>query len=259
MVVGFIFPKGEGRIVKKCTKKQMQKGTTLKDKLQGQIACQGQNLGKFLDLVESFKKYIPDEVRRYHAAVQAMNQAAGLSRDDILRAADNQINGLKQQREGFGKSMANKRAQLNEMKTGVQEIRGRMKELQEKLHIIETQEKKARATAIAFEKDIKVREESFHTVAQNLEDEITETKNRIIDHLSKDVGIVEITLEQKKVQEIKDRVFSPIPEGMEAEDTTEEEAAITVKPCPMCNSQMDFYDFDKAWKCYICGHEEHNE
>lgn len=58
---------------------------------------EGENtiFGKFRELVESFEEIIPEENQRYHAAIKALSTTSKLSRQEIVKAVNIQLEELK--------------------------------------------------------------------------------------------------------------------------------------------------------------------
>ncbi len=67
----------------------------LRDEIKKIIESEDTIFGKFHGLVESFREIIPDEKQRYNAAIKALSTTSKVSRQDIAKAVNNQLEELK--------------------------------------------------------------------------------------------------------------------------------------------------------------------
>ena len=67
----------------------------LRDEIKKVIESEDAIFGKFRGLLESFREIIPEEKQRYNAAIKALSTTSKLSRQEIVKAVNNQLEELK--------------------------------------------------------------------------------------------------------------------------------------------------------------------
>jgi hypothetical protein len=234
----------------------------LTDEIRKEIEREGEPLKKFLELVDSFKDIIPEEDKRFNAALKALGHAAGLVRKDVVGAADRQLEELKKQQEIFSYSVAHRRRELKSMGTKSREIRTQVAELRDRIRRLEEQEKEMLSNMEEGEREIASTEERFGSIVGDLGREIAGIKQRILEH------IPEAPLPGEKTTgeapRPRKKAVAPAPQAAPAvEDPArelkrpeEKKASGSARQCPVCNNQMDWYEVEKKWKCFVCAHEE---
>ena len=103
----------------------------LRDEIKKVIESEDTIFGKFLGLLESFKEVIPEETQRYNAAIKALSTTAKLSRQDIVKAVNNQLEELKILEKGLLGTPSGWRDELKAMEAKSQETRGEISKLRE--------------------------------------------------------------------------------------------------------------------------------
>lgn len=215
-------------------------------------------LRKFLGLVESLRDIVPEEDKRYHAALESLSQTIGVSKEDIVRAADRQLSEFENQKKSFALSLVERRAEMKVLLARANHIRSEASRLQEEINRLEEEEKSILANVKAEEAALRTTEENFAVAVEKLEKEIGETRSRIRRYLLEGAPPPDEPLMRLHVEDDAETVVG----GEEADDFGDttlrppaEKASVNTKTCPNCKNQMDWYDFDKKWKCFVCAHE----
>jgi DNA repair exonuclease SbcCD ATPase subunit len=233
-------------------------GSQLIESIRSEIEKENGVLRKFLGLVESLRDIVPEEDKRYHAALESLSQAIGVSKEDIVRAADRQLSELENQRKSFALSLVERRAEMKVLLARANHIKSEASRLQEEIHRLEEEEKRILAKVKAEEAALRTTEENFTAVVEKLEKEIGETRRRITRYLLEGAPPPDEPLMHPHMEEFAGtRAVGEDPDDFG--DTTlrpaAEKTSVNTKTCPNCQNQMDWYDFDKKWKCFVCAHE----
>ena len=228
----------------------------LRDEIIKVIESEDAIFGKFRELVESLEEIIPEENQRYNAAIKALSATSKLSRQEIVKAVNNQLKELKILEKGLMPAHTSWRDELKVMETKSREMRDEIAKLREKIGRLESEEKGILTAMAAREKEMGLVEKAVGALFTDIGEEITYIKNKV----------EEYTAERAVVQPIehRDPIISDIPgekkeggqqkieiQGSSAPHDTEWE-----KKCPMCGGRMNFHSNDKMWLCYVCAYEE---
>lgn len=220
---------------------QLFNGGRLQQGIRDEMQQEGGPLGKFLGLVESFREIIPDEDKRYSAALKALAQASDLSPEDVLGAAEIRLSDFKKLEQGLSSAADGWRKELKELETRSREIKAQISQLQDKLQDLQEEEEEVLDKLAAGEEGISSAVERAGAVLRDLEQEIKDIKGKIILHIS---------------GEAPSEVETPRAEGRRRRGRPSSEAAQGKRACPNCSGQMDWYEVEKTWKCFVCAHEE---
>lgn len=212
---------------------------------------------KFRELVESFEEIIPEEKQRYHAAIKALSTTSKLSRQEIVKAVNNQLEDLKTLEKGLMPALPGWRDEFKVMKARSLEIRDEISKLREKLGRLESEEKGILNEMVAREKEMELVEKAVGELFTEIGEEITYIKKRV----------EEFTSEGAASQPIPPRVSihkSDIPDEekgggehkIEIRESSAPQETEWEKKCPMCGGQMSFHVKDEMWLCYACAYEE---
>jgi hypothetical protein len=158
----------------------------ISDEIRSEIKKEGENLGRFLDLVESFRAIIPDEGKRYYAAFTALSKTMGLDRDMITEAADKQLEALKKQEDGLSQKVKEKRDELDSLTSKAKSLRKEITVLQESIGRLEKEEKDIVDNISSEENKIKLMEEGFDNVVKEIKDGIIAVRGKVVDYLSEE-------------------------------------------------------------------------
>ena len=228
----------------------------LRDEIKKVIESEDTIFGKFRELVESLEEIIPEENQRYNAAIKALSATSKLSRQEIVKAVNNQLKELKILEKGLMPTHTGWRDELKVMETKTREMRDEIAKLREKIGRLESEEKGILTAMAAREKEMGLVEKAVGALFTDIGEEITYIKNKV----------EEYTAERAVVQVIAhgDSIISDIPgekkeggqqkieiQGSSAPHDTEWE-----KKCPMCGGRMNFHSNNKMWLCYVCAYEE---
>jgi predicted nucleic acid-binding Zn-ribbon protein len=230
----------------------------LLEKVRCEIEKDSGELKKFLDLVESFRDIVPEEDKRYHAAMKALTHDSGSGKEALLSAADRRLSELENQKKSFALSLAGRRAEMKVLLAKPDRLKDEISRLKEELRRLEEEENNVLTNFAAEEKALTTTEEKFSAMAEALEKEILEIRRRITRYLFEGAAPPDGHLMQLDID--ADDAVSPSGEeadGFEGATFRLEagEASGNTKPCPNCRNQMNWYDFDKKWKCFVCAHE----
>jgi len=229
----------------------------LRDEIKKVIESEGTIFGKFRELVESFEEIIPDEKQRYHAAIKALSTTSKLSRQEIVKAINDQLEELKILERGVMHAPG-WRDEFKVMEDKSREMRDEISKLREKIGRLESEEKKILNGMAGREKEMEVVEKAVGELFKDIGAEITCIKKRI----------EEFTAESAAAQPIppRDSIKSDIPiekkGGGEQQSEIGESSAPQEqdtefqKKCPMCGGRMNFHTNEERWQCYACAYEE---
>ncbi len=148
-------------------------------RVRADIEARGPALTQFLALASSFMEIIPDESGRYRAAMKALEKTGGLTRKEVLRAANDQLRALGSQREVFVGTVDRKREELKARGGGAEAIRAQIAELQQNLARLQAQEQELLRDVAVEEGRIKVAEAGFSKVLSAMETEIKASQEKI--------------------------------------------------------------------------------
>jgi DNA repair exonuclease SbcCD ATPase subunit len=240
----------------------------LQEELRDEIEREGEGLKKFLDLVASFTDIIPEEGKRYHAAMKALSHAADLTSQHVVEAANRQIAALKKQRDGFARSVADRRTELKALSRKSQDIKSQIANLQNRIRRMEEEERELMESVAAGERELESAEDAFANIVENLEYEIADTRKKVMAYLLNEVPEAEDTA----IPEIPVGSEQAVPSIRGAEEPDRGDVTIKLTPpetqesgpgsdakqksCPVCNNRMEWYGVKKMWKCFVCAHEE---
>ena len=153
--------------------------TELAAKVRADIAGRGQVLTQFLALAASFAEIIPEESGRYRAAMKALEKTGNTTRQEVLRAANDQLRALGAQREVFLGTVSRKREELKTLGGGTEAIRARITELQQTIGQLQQEEQGVLRNVALEEGKIKAAEEGFSSLLAALETEIKASQEKI--------------------------------------------------------------------------------
>ena len=226
----------------------------LRDEIKKVIESDGTIFGKFRELVESFEEIIPEEKQRYNAAIKALSTTSKLSRQEIVKAVNNQLEELKILEKGLMPALPVWRDEHKAMEAKAREMRDEISKLREKIGWLENEEKEILNGMAARKKEMEVVEKAVGELFTDIGAEITYIKKRI----------EEFTAESAASQPIppRDSIKSDIPSeekgsGEQKSEIRESSAPQDTewqKKCPMCGGRMDLRI--NMWMCYSCAYEE---
>jgi hypothetical protein len=192
---------------------------------------------KFRELLNSFREIIPDEEKRYQAAVKALACASGLSQKDIQKAGDNQLAELKRLEKGFLSALPGRRDEIKTMETKAREIRNEIEQLSEKIAQLEEEEQVLLKGKSSREEEKKLAEKTIGSILTGIAGEITSILKKV---------------EEMSPPASADSLESPAhkPESKQSNPS---------RNCPMCGRGVEWYSEEKKWKCFSCAYEELEE
>lgn len=250
-VVADLFDKSKGELSPKIQ--------YLHNEIKKIIESENTVFGKLRGLTESFQEIIPDEKQRYNAAIKALSTTSKLSREEIVKAVNDQLEELKILEKGLVPAVPDWRNELKAMEATTLEIRGEITKLRERMVWLESEEKRILTGMATRQKEVELAEKAMRELFADIGAEITTIKKKV----------EEFTAERAAPQ--------PIPQKAPAKtDTPAEKKEVGVqkneikesfvpqdtewqKKCPMCGGRMDFYSQENKWQCYSCAYEELEE
>jgi len=157
----------------------------LADQIRIEISKKGEQLSKFLALVSSFEDDIPNEVKRYAAAIKAMSAAAGLKKEDLLAAADLQLEALKEQQTEITSSLADRRTELKIKEQKARDVRKQIDLLTESIKRLEGEEKDLVVVVASGETELRTIESKLGDIIRGIEKEVLDIKDKINEKFEK--------------------------------------------------------------------------
>lgn len=230
----------------------------LREEIRKVIESEDTIFGKFRGLEASFTEIIPDEKQRYNAALKALSTTSKLSRHEIVKAVNNQLEELKILEKVLMPANAGWRGELKAMEARAQEMKDEIAKLREKIALLENEERGIFSGMAAREKEMELVEKAVGELFTEIGAEITSIRKKVED----------FTAESAVSQPIppKEPVTSDIPS--EAKTVVEQKSDILEasppldtewqKKCPMCGGQMSrlIQINEEIWQCYSCAYEE---
>jgi len=233
---------------------------SLRDELKKVIENENTIFGKIRGLVESFREIIPEEKQRYNAAIKALSATSKLSRQEVVKSVDNQLEELKILEKGLLSALPGRRDEFAAMEAKSREIKDEISKLRERLERLENEEKEILNGMAARTQEMTLVEKAVGELFTDITADITFIKKKIeesaaesavapvaqpspptasikSDIPAKDTGVVE-----QKVE-----ISAPFP-PQPLPDTKQE------KICPMCGGKMS--DYRDRLRCYACAYEE---
>lgn len=261
----------------------------LHDEIKKELEAENKTFGTFLGLVESLQDIIPKEKQRFNAAIKALAKTSGLSRQNILESADNQLEGLGNVEKKVFSALAGFGDELRDMDSRLKKTKDELSELRKKIADLEKEEQEILGSMASWEKGCKVVEQSVRKVFTDIGAEITGVRNKIEQFAAEEVPQQPIPppesaestkrdkpgetagtqkkIEQSAAEEVPPQPATPPVSVENAERIDAGEDIILefpskpgdskwVKKCSLCGGTMDFYTTEAMWKCYNCGNEE---
>ena len=228
----------------------------LRDEIKKVIESENAIFGKFRELVESFREIIPEEKQRYSAAIKALSTTSKLSRQEIIKAFNNQLEELKILEKGLMPALPGWRNELKVMEAKSREMRDEISKLRKKIVQLESEEQGILNGMAAREKEMELVEKAVGELFTDTRAEITDIQKKV----------EEFTAESEASQPIphRDSINSDIPSEEKGGDEQKSEIRESSAPqdtewqkkCPMCGGRMNFHLQEKMWMCYVCAYEE---
>jgi len=156
----------------------------LRQELLQQLAKEGPLLGQFLELAASLAELIPQESASYQAALRALEQTGGASKDEILASVDNQLAALANEKSVFAESVQKKLAAQQTSTRKGEEIRARISDMQKAIQALEQEEQQLFAKMASEEKLIRTAQMRFDSAAREVERELRSKQEKIRNYLT---------------------------------------------------------------------------
>jgi chromosome segregation ATPase len=229
----------------------------LRDEVKKVIESENTVFGKFREMVESFRDIIPEERQRYNAAIKALSTTMKLSREEIVKAINDQLDELKILEKGLMPTLPDWRDEFTAMEAKASEMKGEIAKLREKIAQLESEEKAILNSMTAHKKEVELVEKAMKGLFADIGAEITYIKKKVEEFTGEHAGAPPVPQtdpgkadifpsEKKRGSEKKSEVKEP-----DAQQGAEWE-----KKCPMCGGKMNYHISDELWQCYSCAYEE---
>ncbi len=231
----------------------------LRDEIKKVIESEDTIFGKFRGLVESFREIIPEEKQRYHAAIKALSTTSKLSRQEILKAVNNQLEELKILEKVLMAALPGWHAEHKAMEAKSQEMRDEISKLRKKIEQLESEEKEILNSMTTRKKEMEIVEKAVGELFTDIGAEITSIKKKVDEFTAesavsqpippRDSVTSDISSEDKGGGEQKNEISEP---------STPQDTDLQ-KKCPMCGGRMNLHIKENKWVCYSCAYEEPKE
>jgi ribosomal protein L37AE/L43A len=246
----------------------------LGDELRKVMISEDTVFGKFRVLLESFRTVIPDEKQRHQAALQALSTTSKLSRQEIVKAINGQLEELKIVETGLISPQSGWRDGLKSMESRSQQLKGEIAQLRERLAQLESEEKAVQAHMSAREKDLELAEKTVKELFANIVVEIS-ALNKKVEEWTADAPVAQpippaptppavqptppAAQPGPKKEPEKGDVLS---KKMDSEQKVEIKTSLPQqdtkfqRKCPMCGGPYHLLELEKIWQCFTCAYEE---
>jgi len=212
--------------------------------------------GKFRGLLASFQEVIPEEKQRYHAAIKALSSTSKLSQQEIVKAANDQLEELATLEKSLLSPLTGWYNELKAMDAKSREMRAEISKMRDTIVRLEGEEDGIRKGKAAREQIMKLAEKAMKELFTDVGTEITAIKKKVEEFNpespaiqpapQKAPGKKKVSVEKKSTEEKKVEIQTPpapIDTGFQ-------------KKCPMCGGQFNYHTNEKIWMCYTCAYEE---
>lgn len=232
----------------------------LREEIKNVIESEDTIFGKLIGVAESFREIIPEERQRYSAAIKALSATSKISRQEIVKAVNTQLEELKIL-EKVLLGTHGWRVELKAMEAKSSEMKDEITKLREKIGRLETEEKEILNGIALREKEMELVEKAVGKLFADIGTEIGYIKKRVEEPPTGEHAIYQpvppgdsmksgIPGEEKGGGEQKSKILEP---SAPPQDTG------LHKKCPMCGGRMDLQMNGEMWLCYSCAYEESGE
>ena len=250
---------------------------SLRDELKKVIENEDTIFGKIRGLVESFREIIPEEKQRYNAAIKALSTTSKLSRQEVVKAVDNQLEEIKILEKSFLSALPGRRGEYAALEAKSREIKDEISKLRERLGQLENEEKEILNGMAAREQEVTLVEKAVGELFTDIRSDITNVKKKVEESTASTIiqpsipaasPAVSIEIEVAQPSPPTASVTSDVPvaekgsvdqkvevSGISAPSVSQQvQETQREKRCPMCGTKMT--DNGERWRCYACAYEE---
>ncbi|HEX9021533.1 MAG TPA: hypothetical protein VF903_09745, partial [Nitrospirota bacterium] len=250
----------------------------LRDEIKKVIEDEDTIFGKFRRLVESLREIIPDEQKRYNAAVKALSTTSKLSQQEIVKAVGNQLEELKILEKGLLPALPGWRDELKIMEAKSRELRDEVSKLRERVVQLEIEEKVILNDLSGREKQMELVEKAVKDLFAEIGAEVANTGKKVEEFTSEPAAQPALQKDSAKSdlfgQKVESAAARPVLPGdsmksgildeekgdggqkSEIFESPAQQDTGSGKKCPMCGGRMNFHADGEMWICYSCAHEE---
>ncbi len=227
----------------------------LREEIKKIIESEDAIYGKIRGLVESFREIIPEESQRYHAAVKALSATSKLTRQEIVKGVDNQLEELKILEKGLLSALPGWREELKAMETKARGLRDDIARLRETIGRLESEEKGILSGMAVRQKEMELVEKSVGEVFADIGAVITSVRKKLEESSVESAPAPALKTSQKSGHP-GGRTAAGVQTSEVLEPTPPQQDMEWQKKCPMCGGRMDFHLKENKWMCYTCAYEE---
>jgi ribosomal protein L37AE/L43A len=228
----------------------------LRDEIIKDIGSRDLIFGKFLELLEALRHVIPGEENLYHAALKSLSTTSGISQKDVLGAADTRLSELKRLGEAFKSALGGWRDDVKGMESKSLEIRKEISKFREKIGQLEKEERQILDGMAARSKEIELAQNGIAVLMSDIAAEITGIKAKLEEFASERGPLQPVS----PPDSVKDNGLETDVSGgaveVELQPMSAPQDTEGSKKCSVCGGQSMWYESEKIWKCYVCGHED---
>jgi ribosomal protein L37AE/L43A len=227
----------------------------LREEIKKVIENEDTIFGKFHGVAESFREFIPEEIQRYNAAIKALLKTSKISRQEVVKAVNAQLEELKILEKVLLGAASGWRYQLKDRVAKSREIGDRLSKLREQIGRLESEEKEILNSIAAREKEMDPVEKAVRELFADIRAEISHIKKRVEEPATGERPVFQPvppwdSLNAGPAGTTGGGLKSEIREAPAPQDTESR------KKCPMCGGRMDLQIGGKTWLCYSCAYEE---
>jgi len=228
----------------------------LRDEIKKMTVSGDTIFGKFRELVESFREIIPEEKQRYTAAIKALSTTSKLSRQEIVKAVNNQLEELKILEKGLLLTGPGWRDELKAMEAKSQEMRDEISSLREKIGTLESEEKGLLNGITARKKEMELVEKAVGELFTDIGAEITSIKNKVEEFTAERAASRPVLPKEFVKRDIPREEKGGDKQKIEISEPSEPQDTEFQKKCLMCGGRMHLHSKEGMWLCYSCAYEE---
>jgi ribosomal protein L37AE/L43A len=230
----------------------------LRDEIIKDIERKDETFGKFRGLLESLSDVVPEEEKRYRAAIKALSFTSGLTRGDVLEAVDRRLSELKEMGKAFTSALPAWRADLKVMESKSEGIRNEISMSRKKMSQLEEEEREILDGMAELARKVELAENGIDGLLTDIAAEITGVKVKAEESVDDKISLPPLRPGDsfKNSRRTAD-IITVVPESSFQEASLpQDQNAEEWKKCPVCGGRAMWYLKKKVWKCYVCAHEE---
>jgi enoyl reductase-like protein len=188
-----------------------------------------------------------------------LSTTSGLSKEDVLKAADRQLAELKKLKEGLISALPDWHDDLKVMESKSLEIRKEISRLREEIMLLETKRQEILDGMAVREKEMEIAEKGMEDLFEDIVAEIVDIREKIGESTYERVLPRSIKTPHSTKYSKRDMEESDCASESDFREVFARQEIEGGKKCSLCGGQMNLYLKDKMWKCFVCAYEEAEE